>query len=268
MAPYPKSSHLKDTEIRRMVGSAIFVELCLSKRNSWDGIKINDSNAINEQDIGDFSGQHRKMLHGVIPSECKCNNLRKRLDIRNPIYWRNHPYWKLLCNELSLKDIGVSLRSIQGRVQQLIDNKYPEANPEDWRIKALNDEYTLRKIAKYSNFKALTILTAMAQESKTLYTSSPLPLGAYYTRQIFAHAVCNTPQLFVRWPLLALRYKTSIWSFPENREGNLWFSLKWDSLLEEINGAEFIARKKGIQLPPKHLMRRINKTQLHTIYNQ
>ena len=91
---------------------------------------------------------------------------------------------------------------------------------------------------------------------------------ALATRYLFAKTICATPHLFIRWPLLALHYKNTLWDKPVClRNKSQWFALKWSELLAEIENEEASARAIGTKLPPKTFFRQYNQKYLKTVYD-
>ena len=115
------------------------------------------------------------------------------------------------------------------------------------------------------NFDAFFSLCAYARVPTGRFGFACDSEAAFSSRKIFCHVVCNTPQLFIRWPLLIQRYSELVWtSHDEDYHSSSSISDN-KTLLNELLKHEKIARHNGIQLPPKQLVRRINKEELKII---
>ena len=87
MPPYPKTSPLKDINIRKMVGSALYVEIALSADMEWRTSVI--EKLIDQDHYEESTGRYRKMLYGVIPSDKACKRIQKKLQCGDLIKWKN-----------------------------------------------------------------------------------------------------------------------------------------------------------------------------------
>ena len=258
MPPYPNSSPLKDINIRKLVGSALYVEIALSTDMEWRTSVI--EKLIDQDRYEEPMGRYRKMLYGIIPSNKICKRIQKKLQCGDLIKWRNHPYWCLLCDSQSghvyiEKALFTVKRSMRGYI-------WSEPDVVDAKDRSTRIEPTLevvKGVAAFKNLYALITLTAWAREAREHHFLRPNYQCALYSRKIFAHVICNTPHLFVRWPLLAKYYKNFIWSFPDSKASEPWFDMEWNELIDEIELEEEKARSKRIKLPPKHYFRHFNK---------
>ncbi len=258
MSPYPKDSPLKDKYIRVLAGSACYAVIAIANRE-WDPDSLEDKLDL-ELQIEGSTGRYRKMLKGVLPEPPSCRRIQKEQKGGDILLWRNHAYWILLVHaQIGIADIENALRVVDGGMRRHIW-AYSDDSERDSRPMRFDTNLKLiRAVAGYENFQSLVTLTAWAREARDQLKIKSSTQCAYYARSIFAKAVCSTPQLFIRWPLLAHRYKNLVWSFPGKQVNVPWLDMKLEDLENEMESEEKKARNRGIKLPPKEVFLEINK---------
>ena len=259
MPAYPRSSVLRDKSIRKMVGSAIYVDIAIAVNKEFGTTKL--ENLVNGRKLGDYTGQYRKMLQGIVPDPTSCKIIQKRTkggcDL---ILWRDHPLWSLISQKQSTPDlIEKTLRLVNSSVKKYIWTYPPEAGYNRKSLRMDPSVSLIKTVAEFNNFDAFLILTAWAKEAHDHKLIRNSYQSAIHTRKLFPRVVCNTPQLFIRWPLLAEQYRKNIWTAPKSEVSEPWFSMRLDEIADEIDIEEKIARENGVNLPPKHIFRSVNK---------
>ena len=257
MPPYPKSSPLSDICIRKMIGSACVAHITLL---TYEKNVLDPTNRQGIRDLEAYYGQYSKMHQGTIPEEETCKSIEEEGESDSLWMWKNHPFWHLLFMEqYGPKIIENALRTVRGSMQRYIWTVPPEKGFEYYSARYDITIDNIKAVAKYWNFHALVTLTAWAREARANNILMTNYHSAFYSRKIFAQVICNTPQLFIRWPLLAEYYKKLIWVFPQSEVSEPWFNLEWDKLMDEMEIEEKKARNRGVKLTSKHIFRRINK---------
>ena len=263
MAQYSQNSPLKDPFLRKIVGSAIYTEIALTAGCIWQDTVLEEIIDKRLELDQEFTGIYRKMLLGTIPTKGVCSRIQNNLEDGNLIYWRDQPFWRILCpKQPTAENIAATLKSTDADVFQSIWPKRIRKGFIYPKIDIYHDKYL--ELAKFKNFSALISLSAYARSPSQRHLLPTNHHAAEYTRKIFSHVVTTTPHLFIRWPLLIQRFIDLIWSSPQ---GGYYINRKSaekdrHSLINEILKKEKISRKRGINLPPRQLVHRINKDQL------
>jgi len=266
MAQYSQNSPLSDVFIRKIVGSAIYAEIALAAGCRWQDTDLEEVIDKRFEHDKEFTGIYRKMLLGVIPTNEICNRIQVNLGCGNLIHWRDHPFWRILYpHQPTEEHIAATLKSTERHVFESIWPKNPRKGFIFPKIHNSNDKY--EQLAKFNNFSALISLSAYARVPIGQFLISSDSTAAKYSRKIFSRVVCNTPHLFIRWPFLIERYINLVWTSPLGHYFIHSGSPEKDchTLINEILKEEKASRKRGVNLPPKQLVRRINKDQLRFI---
>jgi hypothetical protein len=268
MPPYSTTSPLKEIAIRQLVGSACFVGSAITSGLEWNTTEL--EKIFENRMAGKYTGRYRKMLQGIVPSNSICKLIQKGKN-GELTKWRNHPYWMLLTNTFS--DIDY-LNLYQNSMYLNWASVYPQMFLCTNREFLSNDTYRYWEDTNYNEFSGHELssedlrfdlfarYTAWAREAREANYLQPMYQCGKITRLQFPKIVCNSPYLFIRWPLLAELYRNLIWTCPHFLRNTPWFDMQWKELVNEINIEEKIARDNGINLPPKNLFRRINKNHL------
>jgi len=236
----------------------IYVETAITAGMEWDVGEL--ERLIDGREYGDRTNRYRKMYEGTLSLNKTCRRIQKKLGGGHLCEWKNHAYWGLLCSAKSGPEYTErALKTVKGGVQQYIWTHQREKGFEYYSARIDTTMDVVKAVAKYHNFDALLTLTAWAREAREHNILRPNYQSASYSRKVFARAVCNTPQLFIRWPLLAYYYKHLIWSFPVTKVSEPWFLMEWDELPGEMEIEEKNARQRGIKLPPKEIFDLVNK---------
>ena len=241
-----------------MVGSAIYVETAISAKLTWNMSALEAQ--VEGEDRGELTGRFRRMCHGTIPTIRSCREIQKKLKCGHLAWWRNFPYWALLSTTQSGPGyIENALREVEGPVKRCVWVNPPETGfPNQW-LRYETSVDMVKSVAEYENVEALIILTAWAREARAHNHLRPSFQSALRTRQIFAKVVCHSPHLFIRWPLLAEKYRLLIWSTPDIDYSGPWFDMHWKDLPKEMENEARKATQHGVKLPPKKYFRQINK---------
>jgi len=275
MPPRKKDSPFKEKDICVMAAGAIFVETSLSTANLWQQEYPNDdfwSNSILEKHIDhkgedfdkDRTGRYDKLLTGIVSESDVLSDISTKLKTNAVYKWRNLPLWGLLSGNTDKREyIHCALQMIEGDIRQYIWEDYPSNNSTSILSRREISPDSIKKIAKFKSFDALLTLTALAIEANERWVLETQYLCAYHLRKIFAHVVCNTPHLFIRWPLLMENYRNMVWSQPFARPADpKWFNPDLDVLELEIMKQEKISRNNDVQLPPIQLIHKPHKKDL------
>ena len=270
MATYNRLSQFRYKYLRKLCGSAIYAELAIACGGVWNRTEL--ENLIDGKQYGEYTGRYRKMCNGTIPYETNCKNIQNQLEVNQNhkcsiIKWRELPLWRLLSFlQPDTEDIKYTLLTIKGETRNYIWDVFPEEEQFKYLFsrKPYSKNY-FESVAQLNNFEALLTLTAWAREARGFKDYSSHKYCAKYSRKIFAHAVCNTPQLFIRWPILYQYYIEPIWSLYSNTDLK---ELKISEVQDEIYEEEKTARLKGVQLPPKKVFREINKSDIKLCLNR
>lgn len=261
MAIYPKSSHLYYPEIRKLVGSACFVEIAISLGGIWNPMEIEillDGKGDNvvPPESKEGTGKYRKMLEGKVPSIASCKRIQKKMKGGHVLVWRNHPFWNLFKPDaLYFENITSALLCIEGKLNETI---WDSRSPYRDRAESFRYEITLdlvKEIASFKNLGALVALTAFTREAKAQRFFRPAFWASKYSREIFPEVVCKEPHLFISWPRLLRLYDDLIWAPLETTESMPWFSADTEQILGDIEHWTKEFEKHGHQLPSKALIR-------------
>lgn len=263
MPKYKKGSHWNNISLRQLAGAACYVETAIKARVwDWDRLEL----MIDQRDYGERTGKYRKWVEGTLPRISSCRKVQNVLKCRYVERWRNQPYWRLFCSDQCRpENIDLALQSIQGDMQRYIWSIWPEKGETFRSVRSVTGLENIKAVAEYNNFNALVALTAWAREAHDLNILKSAYQASFYSRNIFARAVCNSPHLFIRWPLLAEMYKNLIWSPLIDGVSIPWMHDKWDELQEEMATEERKARQRGVKLPPKRIFEQINYIDLATL---
>jgi hypothetical protein len=225
---------------------------------------------------GGITHAFKTMYQGSVPGTTTCKVINKglnrysknRVNRCNTYAWRNLAYWGLLnSDQPGSTYVGKALRHVNSGLKRYIWIDPPEKPAENPSSRFDLTLDLIEAVAEHKNFHALLTLTAWAREAIDMKIHRQHYHCARYSRKIFAHAVCTTPHLFIRWPLLAERYRDLIWTPPISDVSVPWFTIKWEELLEEIEREEELAREKNLPLPPKDLFEELNGKYLARIRN-
>lgn len=265
MPPHKNESHWKDENVKKLAGAATFTDLCIHAE-TWTDSELED---LIDPDLAASTGKYRKMRNGTRPDDYTIGYIEDALRGK-PVKikeWRDHAYWPLLCsNHSGSKYIFNALRSIGDDLKQYIWSEWDPGEDYQCTRKSF-DLDNIKRVAENKNFDALVILTAWAREAREQNIYEYNLRCAQYSKNVFADVVCSTPQLFIRWPLLLLQYANVIWRPPETEISEFWFKPNLPTLVNNILNIENEARAKGILLPPKHLVRQLNKNELNYLYS-
>jgi len=261
MSTYRKGSHFRDFYIREIIGSSIVADISVSLDGIWNRTEL--ENIIDKREHPSYTGTYRHMYNGRLPYNKKCkeihDKLKKNENSKNTLaIWKNHPFWRLLyILKPTFDEINNALLCVDKKLHTYLwDN--PTGNIE-WDFifqrKHLTSE-DIESIAQYENFDALIMLTALSREAHIRNDESIHYHCVLQTRKIFARVICNTPQLYIRWPVLLQFYIEPIWFLESGKHYKI---LDISGLEEEIREEEKLAISKGVLLPPKNEFRNINK---------
>lgn len=266
MSRYKSNSYWLDIDLRKLAGSAIAIEAANAAEIIFDRISL--VHEIEKRSNWKTTLNVEKMIKGTLPENDTCLKIQGLLNCNSLTYWKNHPFWPLLSkHHFEPKFVQLALESVKGDIQRYVWNIWPE---EDEDFKSPRKETSLdliKTVASFENISALIVLTAWAREARYSNILRPNYQASLYCRKIFARVICRTPHLFIRWPTLALRYKSLIWSFPESDVSVPWMKNRWEELYDEILEEEKLARGSEVNLPPKREFRRINKSELSSYFD-
>lgn len=258
MAKYSKSSHLYYANIRQLVGPAVFAEIALALGREWDPhtIELLLDGKGKISGAPEFTGKYAQMKNGKVPSIKTCKQLQKRMKCGHLLQWRNHPFWPLLTpGPLYFDTVIEALLSVEGRINwDIWESESPFHIDKRKSFRYDMSPTEVGHIAEYGDFHALVVLTAMAREAKALRYLRPAFWAAKYSMDIFAQAVCKTPQLYIAWPKLFEIYSHVIWSPLECEESIPWFDIDTAKLFRKMDELAVTARKQGVKLPPDSLV--------------
>lgn len=264
MARYKADSPLHEEILRILIGSAVLVEIVLSTNEIWDPRELEE--LINEGKNG-YTNQYRKMLFGTVPGEEMCLQIAGVLGRGEILGWRNHSFWQIFCLAFDKPIEHKTIMNFFWRAAEhgtFVTNRIfqEEVNNRWWEHPEV-----IVNVGYEHYFMQFAVYSAWARYSREKDMFQPWYQWALATRQLFAKAVCATPHLFIRWPLLALQYKKAFWDTPISLHNKKqWFVLNWDGLLDEIESEEASARTRGIKLPPKSFFRKYNQRHLKSVY--
>lgn len=233
----------------------------------WEGINISRPDSSkrklnpDQKRKGDYSGQFKRTRDkGQVPDPDSCRHIQKTLKGGNVLKWRNHPYWPLLCNHLAdPSHIQDALKCIHSKVRHSIWSIPFDTGDKRFSPRSEISSESLEDVSRFCNFDALLTLTAWAKECKNGNIHRPAWQCARTLYDVFPQAICNTPHLFIRWPLLVEIYNESLWAFPESEVSIAWLQIDLPQLAQEIRHEETLARKRGVKLPPPNIVSRLNK---------
>lgn len=262
MARYHRTSPYRDPTIRLLGGSACFTEAAIAAGGVWDDVEL-EGLIYSERD--GYSGQFRKMLTGTVPSDDKCKYISDFQKRGALLTWRNHDYWLTLTENLPLPtDYNLTSGFFWSYVEEMfvVTNKtfVTEMSYRSWEDRFDNDE-----VANAYPFLYLQVHSAYSRHAVTKNLLQPLYVCGLETRLVFSKAICKTPHLYIRWPLLALLYKKLFWDIPSSVPVEYWFPMRLNELPTEIASEEAIARHEGVLLPPNNLVQKINAKYLRDL---
>ena len=267
MPAYKRNSHFKELYIRKIAGSAIVADLAVVLGGAWNLTEL--ELLIDGNPYGDNTGKYQHISDGRLPYDISCIRIQARLlkileYDHDVLKWKLMPLWRLLYRvSPSFIHIQTALVSIQSEIKNYIwKNPLEEVdinNPFSMQPITLEN---IEAIATFNNFEALLTLTAWARATQNARKYEMHYHCAKLIRKIFAHVVCNTPQLFIRWPILLQYYIEPIWFVDELSARQL---LNINQLESEIYQEECKAREIGIQLPSKYFFNQINKKDIYLL---
>jgi len=267
MPRYSENDPLINTKIRQAVAGAIYVEIAITAGMKWEGVDISKPDEEkrkqnpDQKREGDYSGKFKRIRDdGNVPALSSCKYIQKSLKGGNIVKWRSHPIWPLLCNHLTNAEyINKALKTIESRVRLSIWDIPYDLGDKKFSPRSEISPVAIKDVSEFRNFDALLTLTAWAKESRNGNILKSSWQCAEHLYNIFPQAICNTPHLFIRWPLLIEIYNESIWSQLESEVSYKWVKVDLSLLAQEIKKEEILARKRGIKLPPPHIVSSINK---------
>jgi len=250
-----------------MVASACYVEIAIASKAEWNPITLEE--LIDNRYPGRFTGKYRKMIEGTVPNNKTCIDINEKLsDKTNVIHWRDKPFWSLL-------HTSITGEQYINKYEYLISRNWP--GMEYHLSKVTNSEFMSQNTDRYWEeinydemldmeelielgiiFEIFSGYTAWAREARERNLLQPMYHNSIITRKLFAKAICNTPHLYIRWPLLAKYYNKLIWTAPPTRTNIPWYDIKYNELEDEIIIEEKLARKRTVNLPPNNIFKTIN----------
>ena len=253
-----------DIPIKKLIGSAMYVAIAVALKREWSRYEL--EKIIDGRKPGHFVGKYVRLCNGIIFNDTTCKNINERMPTLtngyfDVFFWKTHPFWKLLTNrQPNTDDINNALLMLRGDIRNYIWKALPQ-DTFSFRIDTRNhvSEELINNMAQIANFESLVALTALSREAhiNQFYEVESKCIKAI--RKIIVRAICFTPELYIRWPLLLLFYIEPVWhhiSVSYHRD------LGISHLEDEIYEQEKIARSRGVLLPPKNLFRRINQKEL------
>lgn len=257
MGRHPLDSPLNDQILRCLVGSACYVETALTMGGEWDPTAL--EYLVYGIDPSDCSGVYRRMYAGMVPFPSKLVITQKNMRGGHVLHWRNHPFWKLLViGRIGDEAVNNALKGIEGSIERHV-YVFPREGNRNLRVSRYEiSADAMKSISEFGDFSALLVLTAWAREVRDSNILRMRSQTSIYTRKIFVHAVCNTPHLYIRWPLLAQRYCELFWTAPKSDVSQPWLGGEWGSLESEMETEAKKARMRGVKLPPKRVFDRVN----------
>lgn len=271
MARYKKGYFLEDPIARILSGSACLACIAIKSGDIW-----NFSYLENLLNTAGYVGKFRKMVDGIVPTDQTFdaieNKINELVEVKIPgisvMFWKYNPLWEVLFSKSTKnKHFGYFIDNLCDVPEHhtYLPNKgfYISETIRENETEYIEDN--IQSYDDYVSFENLFMTTALARKA---LSNNQWHLQYRYgltTRKIFPQAVSSTPQLFIRWPLLAKIYNDTFWSPPNEFRGKNWDIADWRSLESEINAYEKLARASGVQLPPHHVFNRINSRYQQTI---
>jgi hypothetical protein len=265
MARPSKLSVNADPSLRELIGPALFVDLALATGEPWTVYKqeqavsarlppepLNDASAENGKRF-DPASMLKHMLRCRVPDGPNLEKLSAAFPNSRLTCWRNHRYWQLLrYGAVDGQTIESALKALPAQHQALVffrGTRIPLAS----RFYAAH--LNIDRFCELKDFDALVAVTALARDTRAPNEDNAEACwAAHVARKIFPHVVANTPQLFIRWRHLAIRYERLFWT------GNETAHLKRPSgqkdLEDQVLKCAALARSNGVRLPPDSMVKK------------